>query len=253
MSWLSTSVRARTSLPRAALRQLGIIAVCGWLWLAACDAAPAPEASERSPAATGMAPAATQDVAIGYTAEGYLYAGAADAPVTVYEMFNANCPGCGRHHVDTLDALLAEFGAAGLVRFVLVDLPIGPAWGEEAHYAAYCLGTQQGAAAQWRFWQDFYAEHGRWFREGAAFAQALAETAGLEAASFHECLRREAPARVHAIQARAEAELLPARWATPVFRIENHQGRWLNTLTGSPPLDGWRQELTQHLKPAAPG
>ena len=235
------------------MRRLGLAAVCGWLWLTACDAAPASGAPARPPDADLMAAASTQDVTIGYTAKGYLYAGAADAPVTVYEMFNANCPGCGRHHVDTLDALLAEFGEAGLVRFVLVDLPIGPAWGEEVHYAAYCLGTQRGAEAQWRFWQDFYAEHRRWFREGAAFAQALAETAGAEMSSFHECLRHEAPTRVHAIQAQAEAELLPARWATPVFRIENNQARWLNTLTGSPPLDGWRQELTQHLTLAAPG
>lgn len=52
---------------------------------------------------------------------------------------------------------------------------------------------------------------------------------------------------MYALQAIAETELLPDRWATPAFRIEDSRGRWLNSLSGSPSLEAWFQELDRHL------
>ncbi len=183
----------------------------------------------------------------GYTAEGFLFAGAPDAPVTVYEVFNANCPGCAQHHTQTLSSLVTQYGDTGQVRFVLVDLPLSREWGEAAHFTAFCIGRQQGAEAQWTFWQDFYSQLERWYRQGPVFTTELARRAGANLAILEDCLHSEAREPVFAMQTYAEANLLPARWSTPFFRLEDEKGRRLDTLTGSPPLAGWQKELARYL------
>ena len=183
----------------------------------------------------------------GYTSEGFLFAGAVDAPVTVYEVFNANCPGCAKHHATTLPHLVAQYGDTGLVKFVLVDLPLSPDWGEDAHFTAYCIGQQKGAAAQWTFWRKFYDHLGRWYQEGPIFTTELARNAGANLAELEDCLNSDARDSVFALQAYAEENLLPERWSTPFFRLEDRLGRRLNTLTGSPPLTGWQKELDRSL------
>ncbi len=221
---------------------LGLLAV---LTAAACGAAP-PAATAPEVAAPTVLPVIAAR-SFGYTPEGFLFAGAADAPVTVYEVFNANCPGCARHHTQTLSRLIAQYGDTGQVRFVLVDLPLSRDWGEEAHFTAYCLGQQQGAAVQWTFWQDFYGHLERWYRQGPAFTTELARDAGANLATLEDCLQTQARDRVFALQAYAEAHLLPARWSTPFFRLEDVQGRRLDTLVGSPPLERWQKELDRYL------
>ncbi len=184
---------------------------------------------------------------VGYTPESLLYVGWSTAPVTVYEMFNANCPGCAHHHANTLAQLVEEFAVAGQVRFLFVDLPLSSDWGEEAHFAGYCIGQQQGAEAEWQFWLDFYGSHSRWFREGMDFTTVLAEEAGVDMAGYESCLISRAREAVYARQEIAENDLLPSRWATPVFRLENRRGELLRIQTGSLSLEGWKQELDRHL------
>ena len=183
----------------------------------------------------------------GFTSEGFLFAGAVDAPVTVYEVFNANCPGCAKHHTTALSQLVAQYGDTGQVKFVLVDLPLSPDWGEDAHFTAYCIGQQKGAAAQWAFWQRFYDHLGRWYQEGPIFTTELALNAGANLSELEDCINSSARDSVFALQAYAEEHLLPERWSTPFFRLEDGQGRRLNALTGSPPLTGWQRELDRHL------
>lgn len=183
----------------------------------------------------------------GYTPEGFLFAGAADAPVTVYEVFNANCPGCALHHTETLAKLVAEYGDSGEVKFVLVDLPLSRDWGEDAHFTAYCIGEQGSAKEQWNYWVGFYHNLERWYREGPTFTTELAREAGVNLAVLEDCLNNEARAQVYAMQAYAEEHILTARWSTPFFRLEDKRGRRLNTLTGSPPLAGWQRELDRYL------
>ncbi len=183
----------------------------------------------------------------GYTVEGFLFAGAPDASVTVYEVFNANCPGCAQHHTRTLASLMTQYGDTGQARFVLVDLPLSQDWGEEAHFTAFCIGQQKGAEAQWTFWKDFYGHLERWYRQGSIFTTELARNAGVNLATLEDCLYSDAPERVFAMQTYAEENLLPARWSTPFFRLEDTRGRRLNTFQGSPPMAAWQQELDRYL------
>lgn len=183
----------------------------------------------------------------GFTTEGFLYAGSPSAALVVYEMFNANCPGCAHHHTSTLDDLIEAFGRTGQVRFVLVDLPISAAWGEEAHFAAFCVGEQQGAEAQWRFWSMFYRDQSRWLSEGRGFTEHLGSQLGVETERYQDCFENRAQPAVYAAQQVAEEALLPNRWATPAFRIEDRDGRFLRSLSGSPGLEAWTKELNRHL------
>lgn len=246
MSNFGSNVIAKT----AAGLLLGLAILSCPILILGCQ--PEPEqpsaAQEVSSVADSVEPATADSKGFGYTAEGLLFAGSPDAPLTVYEVFNANCPGCAKHHSGTLPQLMAEYVETGRLRYVMVDLPLSRDWGEEAHFAAHCVGLQLGPEAQWRYWQDFYDGLARWLRVGTAFTDEIALAAGATEAALHSCMRDKAPDKVFALQAFAEERLLSARWSTPFFRLEDGQGRRLDTLNGSPSLDAWRQELDRYLQ-----
>ncbi len=230
----------------ARLRLTGVL-LMSWL-LVACSQVPSVAPVDTPvPAADITLSDAVEEPFIGYTPEAFLYVGSPQAPVTVYEMFNANCPGCAHHHRDTLTQLVDLYAVPGQVQFVFVDMALSSDWGEDAHFAAYCIGQQQGAVAEWQFWLDFYGDHSRWFREGIPFTTSLAEAADLDMPQYQSCLDTVAREGVYARQQIAESELLPSRWATPVFRLENRRGELLRMQTGPLPLEGWQQELDRHL------
>ncbi len=225
---------------------VAILLAC--ILLAACNGSAAPPPPDTGTEQQEPAVIAQEDAPfIGYTPESLLYVGDPQAPVTVYEMFNANCYACAHHHTQTLDQLIETYAVPGQVRFVFVDLALSSDWGEEAHFAAYCVGVQQGAEAEWQFWQDFYTDQRRWLREGSDFTTELATAAGSDLAGYRTCLETDARAAVYARQAVAENDLLPGRWVTPVFRLENRRGELLRSLSGTVPLEGWHKELERHV------
>ena len=207
----------------------------------------APETEQVPVPAVGDALPAIAIDSFGFTPEGFLFAGAVDAPVTVYEVFNANCPGCALHHTETLAKLVAQYGVTGQVKFVLVDLPLSKEWGEDAHFTAYCIGQQRSAAVQWDFWMSFYKNLESWYRHGPIFTTELARESGANLGTLEDCINNEAHSQLFAMQSYAEEHILTARWSTPFFRLEDEKGRRLNTLTGSPPIVEWQKELNRYL------
>ncbi len=223
------------------------------LMLAACRA-DAPD--EPVPLVAGEEPAQPAEIApgelpVGHTREGFLYLGSPEAPLVLYEIFNANCPGCGNHHRSRLPALVREHVQSGVIQMVMVDLAISPEWGEQAHFTAWCLGRQVGAQSQWQFWTDLFEGQASWIAEGEAFSLRLADEAGAEASVMQTCIESEAPAAVAELQAIAEERLLPERWSTPVFRIEDRTGRFLASQVGSPSLEAWNRLVEQALAGAS--
>ena len=242
---------------------LQLLSRCGWrslfaiaalaLMLAACQAgppaSPAPRvAGEDSARAAEIAPG---ELPVGHTEEGFLYLGSPEAPLVLYEIFNANCPGCGSHHRSRLPSLVQEHVQSGVVQMVMVDLAISPEWGEQAHFTAWCLGRQVGAQGQWQFWTDLFEGQSSWIAEGEEFSLRLADEAGAEVSALQACIEAQAPAAVAELQAIAEARLLPERWSTPVFRIEDRTGRFLASQVGSPSLEAWNRLVEQALAVAS--
>lgn len=251
--WLwQTHCMALSLLPRHFWQALAAVAVL-MLMLAACraDAPDEPVPRVAGEELTQAAEIAPGELPVGHTREGFLYLGSPEAPLVLYEIFNANCPGCGNHHRSRLPSLVREHVQSGVVQMVLVDLAISPEWGEQAHFTAWCLGRQVGAQSQWQFWTDLYEGQASWIAEGEEFSLRLAEEAGAEVSVLQTCIETQAPAAVAELQAIAEDRLLPERWSTPVFRIEDRTGRFLASQVGSPSLEAWQRLVEQALAVAS--
>jgi protein-disulfide isomerase len=112
--------------------------------------------------------------------------GADDAPVTVVEFTDYQCPYCLRFVRETFPKLKEQFIDTGKVRWVVRDMPLGfHQNARKAAQAAHCAGEQD------RFWE----------MRGVLFANArqleeanlpkYAREVGLDAAAFASCLASE--------------------------------------------------------------
>lgn len=234
------------------LTYVGLVLV--YVSLCAACAARMPVEPEVQVASDEVKPAAattTAGLTIGHTQEGFLFIGSPDAPLVLYEIFNANCPGCGNHHRTRLPALVEEHVQSGVMQMVLVDLSISAEWGEQAHFVAWCLGQQVGAQQQWQFWTDLFDDQVAWFEDGEHFSLQLATNAGADLDTLNACVESDAPVAVATLQTIAEERLLPDRWSTPVFRIEDRTGRFLVSQVGSPSLEAWNRIVDEALSSAS--
>jgi protein-disulfide isomerase len=169
--------------------------------------------------------------------------GSADAPVTLIEFADYECPFCIRHFTQTAPMIDANYIKTGKVRYVFRDLPIDSLHpgAIRAHEAARCA-TEQG-----RFWEL----HARLFSAPGSHSDAALESraaeAGLNADAFRACLasgRTEAAVR----QSVAAAGQLGAN-GTPTFfiGIEDHgnpnQIRIVQALAGAQPYSEFEKAL----------
>ena len=112
------------------------------------------------------------------------FLGRADAPVTIVEFSDYQCPFCHRFFATTLPALKAEYVETGKVRYVVRDYPIDQLHPQarKAAEAAHCAGDQG------KFWEM----HDVLFQNstGLAGPQLVdhARAVGLDTASFSECV-----------------------------------------------------------------
>lgn len=136
-----------------------------------------------APRQTGAAPALPSGP-VRASVEGEVFLGRADAPVTVVEFSDYQCPFCSRFFATTLPALKTEYIDAGKVRYVFRDYPIDQLHpnARKAAEAAHCAGDQG------KFWEM----HDLLFRNAKALALSrlgeYARSLGLDGASFDECL-----------------------------------------------------------------
>jgi protein-disulfide isomerase len=110
--------------------------------------------------------------------------GRADAPVTIVEFSDYQCPFCQRFFATTLPALKREYVDAGKVRYVFRDFPLDQLHPQarKAAEAAHCAGEQG------KYWEMHDALFGH---PGALTPPELAEHAravGADGARFDECL-----------------------------------------------------------------
>ncbi len=118
------------------------------------------------------------------------FLGRADAPVTIVEFSDYQCPFCQRFFAATFPALKTEYIDAGKVRYVFRDFPLEMhPQARKAAEAAHCAGEQG------KYWEM----HDALFQnQGALAPEQLAEharTVGVDGATFDACLAsgRHAP------------------------------------------------------------
>jgi protein-disulfide isomerase len=168
--------------------------------------------------------------------------GAADAPVTLIEFADYECPFCIRHFAQTMPMIEANYIKTGKVRYVFRDLPIDALHpgAIRAHEAARCA-NEQG-----HFWEL----HNRLFSAPGTHSDSALETraseAGLNVEALRACLasgRTEAAVR----QSVAAAGQLGAN-GTPTFFIGVRDGnpdqiRVIQALAGAQPYSEFEKAL----------
>ena len=176
-----------------------------------------------------VSPSATLEVRDVAT-EGRPQRGADDAPITIVEFTDYECPFCGRYVRDTYPALLSEYGDR--IKYVVLNFPLSSIHpnARKAAEAAEC------AFDQGRFW-DY---HDALFRNQEALdvpsLKAYAEELGLDVASFSTCL--DSGAKRAVVSADHREALAHGVNGTPTFFVN---GR---VLVGAQPLTAFEALLT---------
>jgi len=116
--------------------------------------------------------------------------GSADAPVTIVEFSDYQCPYCRQYALDTLPQIVEMNVDAGQVRYIFRDFPLpAHAHAQQAAEVARCAGAQ---GAYWEMHNRLFAEQGEWAAQEAdeikTTVAAYASELGLEMESFQECL-----------------------------------------------------------------
>jgi protein-disulfide isomerase len=162
--------------------------------------------------------------------------GSPEAPITIYEISDFQCPYCRQFWEETLPILEREYIATGKVRLVFVNFPIFQSHpnAAAAHEFAMC------AAHQDRFWPVhdlLYKHQSSWAKmeDPAPFFSLLADSAKLSKERLSECL---ATGRTRTlVRAEYEAAWRGGLTSTPSFVIQGA------VLVGAVPIDQWRPIL----------
>jgi protein-disulfide isomerase len=172
------------------------------------------------------------------------FLGRADAPVTVVEFSDYECPFCQRFFATTLPALKRDYIDAGKVRYVFRDHPLDQLHPQarKAAEAAHCAGEQG------KFWEM----HDFLFQNAKALAPPqLAEHAravGVDGARFDECLASgRHTARVE--RGLADGAAAGVR-GTPGFVIGKTKGGDVvegTPIRGAQPLETFRRIIDEML------
>jgi protein-disulfide isomerase len=170
--------------PRKALIVTGLLFGLALL-LAACSAptgAPAP-----SPVATS----GSQEVAVApaaAVADDPRSKGAADAPLTIVEYSDYQCPYCARWVEQTYPTILQEYIDAGKARLLFRDFPLSfHQNADNAAVAARCAAEQ---GVYWEMHDRLFANQAQWseLADPSAIFGGYAEQLGIDPALFGECL-----------------------------------------------------------------
>jgi protein-disulfide isomerase len=170
--------------------------------------------------------------------------GRADAPVTVFEMSDFQCPFCRHFALETLPALEREYVASGKVRLIFVNFPMTNlhpnAWA--AAEVAICAAQQQ------KFWpvhDILFQRQERWapLKTPGAYLVALADSAGTDSASMARCAASDASRA--AVQADSTAAARAGAHGTPTFYIEG------GLIAGDAPVEVFREVLDSVYKSRA--
>ena len=226
----STSSAART----AALATWALVAIAG----CATDLASRDPAEPQGGAATGAT--------TGQPSGDFRVLGAADAPVTVIEFTDLQCPYCARFALTTWPQLRERYVDSGKVQFVSRDLPLSfHPYALPAAVASRCAGDQ---GHYWEYREALF--RGQAQLANAPYA-ALAGRMSMDVARFEAC--RADPAIAAAVRDDAALASRNGIASTPTFvigRVVDGQFQG-EIVSGAQPLEAFAQKIDALLAEAA--
>jgi protein-disulfide isomerase len=151
------------------------------------------------------------------TSEGYAYKGRLDAPVTVIEYGDFQCPSCAAFATQQEAAIDQRYVETGKVRFIYHDFPL-----QQHNNAVIAAAAARAAGEQGKFWQMhdlLFARQRAWSSSSniQPLLVSYAEAIGLDRQAFEQTLTSEKffPAL---IAAREQSEQRGVQ-ATPTFEV----------------------------------
>ena len=181
--------------------------------------------------ASGPGGAAAQGESLGERSKGR-----SDAPITIYEMSDFQCPFCRDFALTTMPELERAYVATGKVRFIYINYPLTSVHPHAATAARIALC----AARQGKFWavhDALFARQPEWAPRARAerYLVALADSAGTDHAKLSQCLATKASAA--AVEADIAAAARAGARSTPTFYIEG------GLIEGAAPVAVFRELL----------
>lgn len=187
------------------------------------------------------------------TAQGYLL-GDPNAPITIAEFADFECPGCGQFALVEEPDMRARIIDAGLANFRFFDMPLTSIHGNtlSAHLAASCANEQ---GKFWEYHDRLFRGQDEWNTQATSnprkLFDAYAAELGLDTKSFKECF--DSQRTLPQIQASAQMAAERGINGTPTFVINNRVYGNLGTTDQIKKIvDSLRATLPAAPAPAAP-
>ncbi len=183
--------------------------------------APAPQ-----PAQTPSQPSAPQKFQVSLDDDPFK--GDPNAPVTVVEFSDFQCPFCSRFFTQTLPALQENYIDTGKIKLVYKDLPLDNLHpnARPAHIAAECADEQ---GKFWEYHDVLFENQGQWSRLSSADLSSqlnqYATSMGLNSASFDSCL--SSPSMADEVNADFLQAASYGATGTPIFFIGNEKNGFI--------------------------
>lgn len=154
----------------------------------------------------------------GITPEGYAYKGSPDAPVTVVEYGDFQCPSCANFATQFESQLDQQYIETGKVRFIYHDFPLA-----QHNHAVIAAAAARAAGEQGKFWAMhdlLFARQRSWSqaRDVMPLLRGYADALGLDREAFEQALDSEK--YVSAILAAQRAGEQRGVQATPTFEVD---------------------------------
>ncbi len=174
--------------------------------------------------------------------------GNANAPVTVIEFSDFQCPFCSRFYTQTLSQLQEDYIDTGKIKLVFRDLPLDSLHPNArlAHVAAECADEE---GKFWEYHDVLFEKQSQWQRlPPSDYLNSLiqyADDLGLQTVSFESCLESQ-----EMFDEVARDVLEAARYGatgTPTFFIGNEEDGFVK-LVGAQPFSVFQQQIDSRLE-----
>jgi len=189
-------------------------------------------AQSSGPVAEASATEAPQYIRYDVPSEGFPAIGPTDAPITIVEFSDYQCPFCRRWHAEVYEPLLAAY--PGKIKLVYRNLPLTSihpdAFG--AAEAAMCAGEQD---AYWPYHEKLFGSENLGSMVYTEYAQELS----LNMDMFQSCLKDQK--YKSAIEADSDFAVNLGVRSTPTFFINGL------AIVGAQPLDVFKQVINKEL------
>ncbi|MBK8047682.1 MAG: thioredoxin domain-containing protein [Anaerolineales bacterium] len=132
---------------------------------------------------------------VGFTEDGFPFRGDPNAPVTMIEYSDFQCPFCARYFVQTEPAINSNYVKEGKLRVIFRDFPIvelhpnAPA----SHIASLCA-AEQGAPIYWEVHAELFRTQTEWSNaiDPTEIFARIVEEAGADLDAYNQCLQEKA-------------------------------------------------------------